>query len=291
MGNIKSFCIIGGDLRQVKLANALSHDGYRVNVIGFSGIEFSDTVTLYDDLENAVTGVDVVIAPLPCSVDGNTVNTFFYHKKIIFSDLFKALSKNQIFLAGKIDEKIHNLAKVYNIYVIDYFDREEMTVLNAIPTAEGAVQIAMEEMPITLHNSDCLILGFGRIGKMLAKMLNGIGAHVSVEARKYEDLAWINGFGYKPIPLKEIIDHIGNYHCIFNTVPSMILDENMLKKIDKDCLVIDLASKPGGVDFEMASNLGLKTIWALSLPGKVAPETAGEIIKHTVLNIIEELGV
>jgi dipicolinate synthase subunit A len=134
-------------------------------------------------------------------------------------------------------------------------------------------------------------LGFGRIGKILARMLLGIGANVTVEARKYQDLAWIKSYGYNGVHLNQLEKVIGNYDVIFNTIPSVILDTEILSKIKKDCLVIDLASKPGGVDFEMARDMGLKVIWALSLPGKVAPNTAGNIIKDTIFNIIDELGV
>jgi dipicolinate synthase subunit A len=166
-----------------------------------------------------------------------------------------------------------------------------MAILNAIPTAEGAIQIAMEELPITLHNSNVLILGYGRIGKILAKMLHGIGANVYVEARKYADIAWIKSYCYKPVMLNEISQIIGDMNLVVNTIPSLILNCELLNKLNKDCLVIDLASKPGGVDFDKAKEFGIKAIWALSLPGKVAPVTAAEFIKNTVYNIIEELGV
>ncbi|MBZ4646377.1 MAG: dipicolinate synthase subunit [Petroclostridium sp.] len=291
MKNGKSFAIIGGDLRQIKMANGLAKDGYGVKIFGFSDIEFHKDIIQANNIQEAVSGVDVIVAPLPCSLDNETVNAPFYNERIYFNDLFKQMLRNQLFVGGKISEKINNLAKVYNIYVIDYFEREELTVLNAIPTAEGAIQIAMEELPITLHNSNCLVLGFGRIGKILSKMLVGIGANVTVEARKYEDLAWIKSYGYTGVHLNKLGEIIGNYDVIFNTIPSVILNTEILSKIKKDCLVIDLASKPGGVDFDMARDMGIKTIWALSLPGKVAPDTAGDIIKDTIFNIIDELGV
>ncbi|MDF2987058.1 MAG: phosphoglycerate dehydrogenase-like oxidoreductase [Eubacterium sp.] len=149
----------------------------------------------------------------------------------------------------------------------------------------------MEEMPITLHNSNALILGYGRIGKALAKMLQGIGANVFVEARKYADIAWIKAYGYKPVSLTELSQTVKDMNVIFNTIPSIVLNHEILKILNQECLIIDLASKPGGVDFDKAKELSLRAIWALSLPGKVAPVTAAEFIKDTVFNIIEELGV
>jgi dipicolinate synthase subunit A len=201
------------------------------------------------------------------------------------------MSKNQLFTAGRISEKILHLAQVYNVFTVDIFAREEMAVLNAIPTAEGALQIAMEEMPITLHSSNVLVLGFGRIGKTLAKLLSALGANVFVEARKYSDIAWIRSNRYNPVLLNELENFIQDMDVIYNTIPSLVIDEKHLLKVRKESLIIDLASKPGGVDFKRAGELGVRTIWALSLPGKVAPITAAKYIKDTVYNVIEELGV
>lgn len=149
----------------------------------------------------------------------------------------------------------------------------------------------MEETPITLHGSKILVLGFGRVGKILAGRLSGLGAEVYVEARKYSDIAWIKCNGYKPVYISELASYVGEMDLIFNTIPHLILDAPLLEKVDNDTLIIDLASKPGGIDFEKAKILGRKVIWALSLPGKVAPVTAAKYIKETVYNIIEELGV
>ncbi len=291
MKDKKSFAIIGGDLRQARLANGLAKDGYELRVFGFKDIEFDKEITVSDSIQSAIKSADIIIAPLPCSIDNETINAPFYTNKIYITDLFKQMSKNQLFLGGRISEKIDKLAKVYKIYPIDYFNREELVILNAIPTAEGVIQIAMEEMPTTLHNSRCLILGFGRIGKVLSKMMKGIGVFVTVEARKYSDLAWIKSYGYEGIHIDKLGEALGDFDIVINTVPSVILNRELLLKIRKESLVIDVASKPGGVDFEMARDLGVKTIWALSLPGKVAPNTAGDIIKDTVMNIIDELGV
>ena len=164
-----------------------------------------------------------------------------------------------------------------------------MQVLNAIPTAEGAIQIAMEEVKHTIHASKCLVLGNGRIGKILAKMLAGLGADVTVAARKNADRAMAMAFGLKSTSFCNLYEEIGDFDIIFNTVPSLILDADLIKKTSRNTLIIDLASRPGGVDFESARKIGTKVIWALSLPGKVAPYTAGDIIGKTILNILDEL--
>jgi len=289
--NYKKYTVIGGDLRNVKLAELLAEDGNNVNIYGFNKAGFEFRIKESEDLALAIDESDVIIGPLPCSNDNETLNTPFHTEKIYINEIFKTMNKNQLFIAGRISEKIEQLAEIYNVYSVDILKREEMAVLNAIPTAEGAIQIAMEEMPITLHGSNALIMGYGRIGKILAKMLSALGANVFVEARKYSDLAWIKSYGYKPIHINDIENYLEQMDVIFNTIPSIVLNVNKLKKIRKDCLVIDLASKPGGIDFDSAKNLGIKAIWALSLPGKVAPVTAANFIKETIYNIVNELGV
>jgi dipicolinate synthase subunit A len=285
------YTVIGGDLRNVKLAEAISEDGNQVNLYGFKNAGFDLLIPENENIEAAIDDSEIVIGPLPCSNDNETLNAPFHDEKILVNEIFKIMKKNQLFIAGRISEKLKQLAKAYNVYCIDILEREEMAVLNAIPTAEGAIQIAMEELPITLNGSKTLILGYGRVGKALSKMLAGIGAEVYVEARKYPDIAWIKTYGYIPVYINELKNYISSMDVIFNTIPSRILDCEMLRKVGKDCLIIDLASKPGGVDFERAKTLGIKVIWALSLPGKVAPVTAANYMKQTIYNIIEELGV
>jgi dipicolinate synthase subunit A len=287
----KKFSIIGGDLRSVKLAELIAAEGKSVNIYGFSNAGFEIKLKQSNTIADAINETDVVIGPIPCSNDNELLNAPFHNDKIYINEVFKCINKNQLFIAGRISDKISHMAQVYNVYTVDMLEREEMAVLNAIPTAEGAIQIALEEMPTTLHNSNALILGFGRIGKTLAKVLTGMGANVYVEARKYSDLAWIRNYGYKPVLLSELSNTVKSINVLFNTIPSIILNNEVLKALNSNCLIIDLASKPGGVDFEKAKELGLKAIWALSLPGKVAPVTAAEFMKDTTYNIIEELGV
>ena len=287
----KRFSIIGGDLRNVKLAELIAAEGNSVNIYGFSKAGFEVKFKQSNTIAESINESDIVIGPIPCSNDNEFINAPFHSEKIQINEVFRCMNKNQLFIAGRISEKIVHLAQVCNVYTVDMLEREEFAVLNAIPTAEGAIQIAMEELPITLHNSNVLILGYGRIGKVLAKMLYGIGANVYVEARKYSDLAWIKSYGYKPVILSELSQTVKNMNVLFNTIPSVILNNEVLRMLNSECLIIDLASKPGGVDFEKAREIGLKAIWALSLPGKVAPATAAEFIKDTVYNIIEELGV
>ena len=288
----KKLLVLGGDLRIVALANRFAEDGFDVVTYGFDeSVAFLPSVCRAADLDSALQERDIVIAGLPITNDDITVRTPLYQGKIYFYELFKKMRKNQWLMGGKITRKIQNLGTIYNVPIVDYFEREELTVLNAIPTAEGAVELAMRELPITIHGSCALVLGFGRVGKVLARTLAALGAETYVEARKFSDLSWIACYGYHGVYLPDLEETLGRYDMVFNTIPHEILTRERMEKLRKDCLVVDLASAPGGVDLEAAQKTGLKAVSALSLPGKVAPQTAGEIIGRTIINIISDLGV
>ena len=279
----KKISIIGGDLRIKKLAEMLAKDG---NTVYTYGLDKQENIIQCETIKELVESADIIIGPVPFSSNGKTINATFSNNEIQIEDLTKEL-KNKTFIAGAIRDNVYELLKNNNVEIIDILKREELSVLNSISTAEGAIQIAMEQTEITLCGSNVLILGFGRIGKVLAKMLLGIGANVYCEARKPHDLAWIQAYGYTPIDIKKLNENLNKFDVIINTIPSIVLDASNLDKLKEDCLVIDLASNPGGVDKQEIKKRNIKFVWALSLPGKVAPVTSAKYIKETIYNILE----
>lgn len=287
---IQNISIIGGDLRIVKLAELLAKDNFKIKTYAIEEAEELNKIqkiekckTLDETIENA----EIVIGPIPLSSNNIQINTPFSKKNITLEELAKKI-KNKKFIAGNIKKEFYEYNKDNSSEIIDLLEKEELTILNTISTAEGAIQIAMEETIKTLHSSNILILGFGRVGKTLANMLKGIGANVYCEARKNEDLAWIKTYGYEPITLDNLNENLNKFDIIMNTIPSLILKEKEIKYLKKDCLLIDLASSPGGIDIKAAKENGIKTIWALALPGKVAPFTSAEFIRNTIYNILEK---
>jgi dipicolinate synthase subunit A len=206
-------------------------------------------------------------------------------------EVLSTLRPEQIICAGRIDLQTAEMAEYLNLTLTDYLKREELAVANAVAAAEGAIQLIMEETAITICRSKCLIIGFGRIGKLLCHRLRSLGAYVTATARKCEDLAWIHAYGYEALETDKIDGRLADYDVIVNTVPARVLGESRLLDVKHGCLCLDLASKPGGMDFSAASKLGIKAVWALSLPGEVAPVTSGGIIRDTIYNILAEKGV
>ena len=148
----------------------------------------------------------------------------------------------------------------------DYLRREELCLANAVPSAEGAIQIAMEETARTLHGTAALVIGYGRIGMALAPRLRGLGMDVTVCARRCETRALAEMQGFAAVPMEQLPAAAKAAPVIFNTVPALVLDETVLKGLPQETLVIDLASRPGGTDFEAAKRLRTRVVWALSLP-------------------------
>ena len=167
--------------------------------------------------------------------------------------------------------------------------REELAVLITISTAEGAIEIEISNTNKIIHGSEVLILGFGRIGKVLARKMAGLSARVTCAARKDEDFAWIKAYGHNAININTLGENLSQFDIIANTVPHLVLTPERLQHVKQDCLLIDLASNPGGIDKKTAKDRNLKLVWALALPGKVAPITTAEFIKDTIYNILKEI--
>ena len=288
---VSKMAFIGGDLRMPESARFARNKCDVLSVYGFDKYEYCYEcfgINQEKTLETALLGAEIVVLGLPCSADGRTVYAPYCSKEISFEQLFKCLSPGCKFFCGKPFPELLNIAVHKDISCFDYFSREELTLKNALITVEGALQTAMQETPYTLHGSNCLVLGYGRIGKMLSSALLKLGAKVSCTARKTCDLALMECNNITPVHTNDIATVISSYNIIFNTIPDCILNESILTFVRDNTLIIDLASKPGGVDFECARRMGLKVIWATALPGKVAPETSGKIITETIFNIISE---
>lgn len=264
------FAIIGGDLRMIKLAKLLAKEKAIVYTYGLEQAEElknEQNIKMCFTLNEAVQEVETIIGPTPFLTDGTNINTKFSKNQIPWQELIKKI-QNKKLIAGSIKQEVQEMAKKNKIEVIDLMEQEELAILNAISTAEGAIEIAMQNTLKTIHRSNILILGFGRIGKVLAKKLEGLSAKVTCAVRKQEDFAWIKAYGYKETNINNLKENLAQYDIIINTVPHLILTTKNLKYVDKETIIIDLASKPGGADQKEIERLGLKFIWGLALPRK-----------------------
>lgn len=252
------FTVMGGDERMCWLRRRLTEDGHKL---------------VYRTAE-----AEAVILPMPLTQDGLTVNG----TDIVIADLLRRLPKGIPVLGGGHAEGI-----------MDYSADEALMRLNAVPTAEGAVAIAINNMPGTLWCSRAVVAGAGRVGMTLAARLRDMGARVTVTARSAADEAAVRALSVGYCPTCRIDGVIKDADVVFNTVPRPVIGGNALSKMKKDSIIIELASRPGGVDREAAEELDIRIIDAPGLPGRTAPRTAGEIICETIyrmLGIVEGTG-
>ena len=285
-----NFWVVGGDMRQAKLAQLLAEDGHTVHTYALGQPQEPLPGLAAEDTLRHVERADCVILPLTVADGNGQLNAPLAVAEYPLEPVFDRLSPKQFLCGGRISPDVQALASERGLTIHDYFAREELAVANAVPTAEGAVQLAMEHLPITIHGARVLIVGFGRVGRLTAQRFAALGAKVRVAARKYDQLAWAEAIGFGGEPLSQLRGWLCGYDLIVNTVPARVLGQEELADVKTDCLILDLASKPGGVDLAAAGALGLTVIWALSLPGKVAPVSAGAAIQRTIYNMLQESG-
>lgn len=272
----ETIALLGGDARQGILARLLLRDGHSVCTWGVpdapNGTELAEAAS-----------APRVILPAPLTRASGLLNG----TELPLSRLWPLFSPRQRLYAGGVKSAEAEAAAVHGLTLSDCFAREELSVRNAVPTAEGAIEAAMTHLPVTLHATPCLVVGFGRIGKLLAHRLHGMGAEVTVSARKRSDLAWIDAFGYRALRTDALFGTLGRFRVIFNTVPTRLFDAALLTQTTADCLLIELASTDG-FDAAAARALGRTLLYARGLPGKTAPETAARALRDTLYQIWRE---
>ena len=289
---VPHIAVLGGDVRLRITAGELAKEGfavYRFAANDPAGTLASKDVVQTNDLKALADLCDVFLFPLPTTRDDVYLHAPLFEEKITLDSIFSAISKSGhdvLLLGGKLSAATRKRAADFGLELIDYYCREELQIANAIPTTEGAIALAMQHFPYTLHHSRCTVLGYGRIGKILSHTLHALGANVCVVARKESDFAWIDADGCTPVALGNWEQALTNCQLLFNTVPSMLITEEQMRLLPHDAILIDLASERG-IDAQSAQRHGNQVFWALSLPGKVAPATAGCIIKDNVMHILQ----
>lgn len=283
-----NFLVIGGDSRIVKLVNMLANK----SVIYTYGLEKAEEIENNVNIikcnridEEILHKNNVIIGPTPFSKDGISIYAPYSENIINIKDTLKKCKEKHL-IAGSIKDDLQKVADENSVQITDLIKNEKLAILNSISTAEGAIEVAMKETDTIIHGSNILILGFGRIGKVLAKKLQGLSANVTCAARKQEDLAWINAYGYNSININTMEKELEQFDIIFNTVPHLILTKEKIRYLSKRCVLIELASRPGGIDRKEAEKYKIKVVEALALPGKVAPTTTAEFMKEAIYDLI-----
>lgn len=288
--------ILGGDGRMLMTVKCLSEDcecavwGYS-SVYGTEKEAYLKNAVRCIDYESAVRGSDAVVLPLPASVDGIRLNCPLSgvngeNSDVRLTEICEKMKPGSLLLGGLLPPLYKRYAEEHGINAIDYYDSEELQILNSVPTAEGAIKACIDELDCTISGMKAVVVGYGRVGRTLACKLKALGADVFAAARSKKDLSWAKCDGCIPVPLNEYKAVPVKCSAVFNTVPSLIFDGGLLSRLDKNTVIFELASKSSGVDLKTAAEYGIKVLPLPSLPGKNSPETAGEIICGVVGDIV-----
>lgn len=280
--------IIGGDNRYLEVINILASNNMNVFLNGFNKLSFEEpSIHNLETSEIDFSIIDAILLPVSGTDEDGEIEATYSSTSIKLTEKqLQQTPEHCTIYTGISNAFLEKITNSSNRRMVRLFARNDIAIYNSIPTAEATLKIAIEETDVTIHGSEVLIIGFGRVGITVARLFAALGAKVTVTARKSEHFARIAEMGLKSIETNKIGNVISNIDICINTVPHSIISPKIIDQMTSSTLIIDLASKPGGTDFNYAKAKGIKAIHALGLPGKTAPRTAGEIIGGVFLELI-----
>lgn len=280
--------LLGGDARQLEVIRKLGMLDASLTVCGFDGLHSPPDGAIHGEFgEELFEGVDALLLPAVGTDDNGVIPAVFSDAEMVLSERHMArLPQHCTVYTGMAKPYLRSLCESRGLRLTELFDRDDVAIYNSIPTAEGALMMAIQHTDITVHGAICMVLGFGRTGLTMARTLKGIGARVKVGVRRSEHFARAAEMGFEPFYMDSLLHESGNIDLLFNTIPTMIVTAQIIANLPSRAVIIDLASKPGGTDFRFAEKRGIKAMLAPGLPGIVAPKTAGLIIADCLAQLI-----
>ena len=277
---MRNIIIVGGDKRQKYLKEYLTQCGFSVESYGL--FDWDDDT---DKLKSIINEASAIVLPLPATRNGKNINMPFSKKEISVDRLLSFLGKDNLVFGGIIKDDLLSRLRETDISFVDYYD-EAFIEKNAVLTAFGTLKIILEHIDFALPMGKYAITGYGRVAKEVAGLLTSLSCNVTVFARNPSQREDAIIKGCKAYPITEFSRLANNFDIILNTVPAQIITEDSLENINENCKIIELASAPYGMDFEVLRKKGIDVVKAFGLPGKYTPKTAGEIIGNKIKNYL-----
>lgn len=282
--------IAGGDARQLEVIRRLTEWDAAVTIAGFDRLDTPFPGAVKDEWSpDILANADALLLPVVGTDDEGTIAAVFTDREMKVTDAYlAAMPKHSKVYTGMAKPYLRELCEKHEIGLVEMLERDDVAIYNSIPTAEGAIMMAIQNTDITIHDASCMVLGLGRTGMTLARTLQGMGAKIKAGVRREDSFARAFEMGFKPFYMPDLARQSGNIDLLFNTIPSMIVTAQVIAQLPLSACIIDLASKPGGTDFRFAEKRGIKALLAPGLPGIVAPKTAGRIIASCLTQLILE---
>lgn len=285
-----NIAIIGGDARQLEVIRKLSTLDATIHLVGFDQLDHGFTGTNKINLDEVpFEELDGIILPVSGTGLNGEVETIFSNKEVVLSkEMLEKAKKECTVFSGISNAFLDKITQETNHKLIKLFERDDVAIYNSIPTVEGTIMMVIQHTDITIHGSNVMVLGLGRVGMSVARTFANLSANVKVGARKPEHLARISEMGLKGFHLNDIKEEVKDVDVCINTIPIPIVTANVISNMPAHTLIVDLASKPGGTDFRYAEKRGIKALLAPGLPGIVAPKTAGQIIANVLAQLLSK---
>jgi dipicolinate synthase subunit A len=281
---------VGGDARQLEVIKKVAELDVDVTIVGFDQLHTPLDGAVHGEFDASLfSDVDALVLPAVGTDDEGRVLTVFSDQEIVLKqEHMAALPRRAIVFCGMAKPYLKELCHAESLQLVELFARDDISIYNAIPTAEGALMLAIQNTDVTVHGANVVVLGMGRTGQTLAHTLQGVGAKVRMGVRRDEHYARALQMNFAPFYMEELPEVAQVADLVFNTVPAMVVTPNVIANLPARAVIIDLASKPGGTDFRFAERRGVKAMLAPSLPGIVAPRTAGRIIADCLTELLRQ---
>lgn len=282
--------VIGGDARQLEVIRKLTELDAKLSLVGFNQLDHVFSGSSKKEIDELdFSEIDALILPVKGTNMTGEVETIFSNEKIVLQqEMLKKTPEHCIVFSGISNQYLDGICTDSGRKLIKLFERNDVAIYNSIPTVEGTIMMAIQHTDITIHGSNVVVIGLGRVGMSVARTFACLGATVKVGARKLEDIARITEMGLKPFFTSDLIGEVEQADIVINTVPNLVVTAKVISQMPLHTVIIDLASKPGGTDFRYAEKRGIKALLAPSLPGIVAPKTAGKIVANVISQILTE---
>ncbi len=281
--------VLGGDLRYLEIIDDLSSK-YSVDVVGYKNTYINDCVRNININKVDIGKYDVIIFPINGVMDKNLINCRFNNVPIKLSDDFLVGSKDDVLIfSGISTPNLDRILEVSNRDCVYMMKDKEVVSSNAIPTVEGIIADVIVNTDSTIHDTNFLVFGYGNIGQVLVKYLRLLGANVTVSIIEDKDKEILDSVGIDSFysnNVSDLVKSIGSVDVIINTVPSCVIDNSLIKYINRECYVLDIASHPHGIDREVLDEFFIKNKLYLGIPGKVAPKTSGKILSRKINSVL-----
>ncbi len=266
--------VVGGDKRTAYMVPFFREMGYRVICYKTSRIKgmAAEADGTAESLKQAVDSAEIIVGGIPMEKKGI----------VHIRELSRHLRRHHKVFGGVIPEAFRQECDERGIRCYDYMKDESIAVFNAVATAEGAILEALYHKDTNIHRSSTLVLGYGRCGMVLAQKLKALAAFVTVCGSNPMELARAEAMGMETLFLDRLEETAGKFEYVYNTIPALVLAEHVLEEMQKDVLIIDIASGKGGVDYQAADRLGLDALHCLGLPGKYAGKTSAKRLTEYV---------